>query len=186
MDFTGLGITPLRFALYVLGSALGWLIAWGLRAWWREWSSRLCRSGHKKKYVELTQYTNWNCGQHFKIHTEDDEWWATSARWVCQEPNCTAYGWDCLGHKKIFWKIEYGEVVHDKKLMESPPTNVLGPKEFMNKKRAAKSNQKDLTFDDVFKATEQAILKNAKAIADQVATPKQQDGVEGGSGPAKS
>lgn len=154
---------PMRLLLYTCTSALGWLIARGIRTWYAEWSSRLCRAGHKKKYVELTQYTNYNCGgQHFSLHSENDEWWATVARWLCEEPNCTAYGTDCFGHKKIFWKIEHGQVVPDKKLMESPPTNLLSPKEFMARKRAGKQSPKDLTFDDVFNAAEQALLKNAK------------------------
>lgn len=185
MSILGTDITPLKFALMMLGSALGWLVAWGIRAWWRDWSSRLCRGGHRKRYVELTRWTNWNCGQHFKIHSEDDEWWATSARWICTEPKCSAYGWDCLGHKKIFWKIEHGAVVPDKKLMESPPTDVLSPKEHMNWQRAQKTVSKDLTFDDVFKATEQAMLKNVKAMAEELESRREQ-GEKGKSDAPKS
>lgn len=161
---------PVRLVVYTLCAALGHFIYLWIKTWWKEWSSKKCRSGHKKKYVELSMYTNYDCkGQHWQIHTENDEWWATVARWVCQEPDCAAYGTDCFGSKKIFWKIEHGEVVHDKKLMESPPTDLLHPKQEMARRRAAgKVPQRELTFDEVFKATEQAMLKNMKNFADEI------------------
>jgi hypothetical protein len=162
---------PVRLIVYTLCAALGHFIYLGIKTWWKEWSSRLCRGGHKKKYVELFQYTNYDCkGQHWQIHSENDEWWATVGRWVCEEPGCTAYGKTCFGHKKIFWKIEHGKVVPDKKLMESPPPNLLSPKREMARRRAEKQQQghKDLTFDDVFRAAEQAMLKNAKRMTERI------------------
>lgn len=161
---------PVRLVVYTLTSALGWLIAWGIRSWHREWVKRLCRGGHKKKYVEIGMYTNYDCKSHFQRHTENDEWWGTKARWICTEDGCAAYGEDCFGSKKIFWKIEHGQVVPDKKLMESPPTEILHPKHELARRRAKKeaAAPRELTFDEVFKATEQAMLKNMKHFADEL------------------
>lgn len=161
---------PVRLVVYTLCAALGHFIFLGIRAWYREWSKRLCRSGHKKKYVELSMYTNYDCKDHFRVHSENDEWWGTKARWICVEDGCAAYGEDCFGSKKVFWKIEHGQVVPDKKLMESPPTDILPPKQEMARRRAKKEAvaPRELTFDEVFKATEQAMLKNMKTFADEL------------------
>lgn len=154
---------PTRLLLYTALSALGWLIAAGIRTWYRDWSSRLCRGGHKKKYVELKYYTNYNCNNHFKIHTPD-EWWATVCRWICEEKDCPKSGWDCFGTTS-WWMIEHGKVVPDKKKMESPPTDLGSPKDAVRKQ---KGEPKELTFDDVFKAAEQAMLKNMSKMTEQI------------------
>lgn len=154
---------PWRLVLYTGTSALGWLVAWGIRAAFREWTKNPCRWGHNRKYVELKYYTNYQCKEHVRIHLATEEWWATVARWLCYEENCAATGWECFG-TKAWWKIEHNKVVLDKKKMESPPTDVESPLDAVKKQK--KNEPKVLTFDDVFHAAEQALLKNAqKAFA---------------------
>ncbi len=162
---------PVRLVAYTLCAALGHFIYLGVKAWWKDWSSRLCRGGHKKKYIKLEQYTNYDCGgDHFRLHTENDEWWATVGHWICEEPGCAVYGKTCFGTKRVYWKIEHGRVVPDKKLMESPPPEPLHPKQELARRRAANQQKapKELTFDEVFKATEQAMLKNMSRMAESI------------------
>jgi len=145
---------PVRLVAYTLTSALGWLIAWGLKKWF----SKKCRWDHKKKYVELTYRTNYQCSRpSHQVHTEDG-WWATIGRWVCEEPECDGHGEDCFGTAS-WWKIEYGKMVPDKKLLESPPKDFKGPKQHMNEVRAKKTAGKPVTVEDIFHTVDQMSQK---------------------------
>jgi len=156
MDSDVLAFTLLKDALV---AAVGWLIAFWIRAWWRAWKSKLCRSGHKKKFTRVFLSYDWNCPvEGHPIHGDLD--WVWAGEWFCEEPGCLKTAFDCFGTVGEY-KIEFGKVVIDEKAMANPQKRKT-PRLLKEEKNPPK---KDLTFDDVFRATEQAILKNTmKAV----------------------
>jgi hypothetical protein len=155
MDSDVLAFTLLKDALV---AAVGWLIAFGIRAWWRAWRSKLCRSGHKKKFTRVFLSYDWHCPvEGHPIHGDLD--WVWAGEWFCEEPGCLKTAFDCFGTVGEF-KIEFGAVVIDEKAMANPQKRKT-PRLLKEEKNPPK---KELTFDDVFRATEQAMLKNAKEM----------------------
>lgn len=134
MDFMGTGITPLKFTIHVLAAALGWSIAFWLRASFLRWVSQKCRDGHKKKYVALNYWTNVDCKAHGRHTSNGSEWWSTWATWKCDEPDCSAVGEDCLG-TLADWRIEFGKVVVDEKSLATRKER-KGPKTTVMERRA--------------------------------------------------
>jgi hypothetical protein len=130
MDFMGTDITLLKFTIHVIAAAFGWSIAFWIRASYRSWASDKCNSGHKKKYVALTCWTNVDCKVHGRHTSDGSEWWSTWATWKCETQDCTAVGEDCLG-TLADWRLEYGKVVVDEKSLatrkdrKGPKTTVM-------------------------------------------------------------
>ena len=122
-----------KLALLIGIATLGWLLAFGIRKWF----SKKCRWAHKQKYVKLDLYTNWRCPKPGHSNHLENEWWATAATWVCDEPGCNAHGVDCMGTKG-WWKIEHGQVMLDEKQMASPPADIKSPKVTLEERRAKK------------------------------------------------
>lgn len=152
-------VLALSFLKAVLASAVGWLIAFAIRAWFRSWRSKKCRSGHQKKYTRVFRCYDWHCPRpEHPVHGDIE--WVWAGEWFCEESGCLKVGFDCFGTSGDY-KIEFGKVVIDEKAMANNEPR-KSPRQLKLEKNPPK---KELTFDDVFNAVEQAMLKNTmKAI----------------------
>jgi hypothetical protein len=135
---------PIRFVLMVAAAALGWLVAGGIRAWWR----RPCHFwSHNKKYIKIEHFTNYNCSQSHAIHTEDEPLWAAVGIWICQNQNCNAHGKKCFG-SEAWWTIYNGQMIVDEKKM-TDPGEYNTPKAHMDRVRAEKNKTHPATVDQL-------------------------------------
>jgi acyl carrier protein len=128
-----------RFAIPLVCATVGWLIAFGIRAWYRAWVSKACHGGHKKKYLRLDLKSNIDCGNSSHAYHDSSEWWATLATWVCEEPGCNEHGVECFGTEG-WWAIEHGQMVIDQKKMTDPPP-MASPKQVLNRKTEGKATE---------------------------------------------
>lgn len=124
-----------KLSLYVAIAAMGWLLAFAIRAWFRA----KCRWSHKKKYVRIDHWTNIDCEKHGRhVSHGNNVWWSKWGVWICEEPGCTATGKDCFG-ESAEWTIEFGQVVIDEKKManlDEVRGNQIGPRQAVDDDRA--------------------------------------------------
>jgi acyl carrier protein len=148
----------LRFVPLTLASTLGWLIAFGIRAWYRDWVTRKCHGGHKKKFLRLDHKSNLDCGNNGHSFHDTSEWWATIGTWACEEPGCNAHGTECFGTQG-WWMIEHGQVILDQKKLTDPPP-IQSPKQRMEEVK--KTTAAAVATSDIAAAELKHMLKDIK------------------------
>ena len=136
---------------YVAVAALGWLVAWGLKAAFTHAFKDSCAFGHrKKKYVKLGYRALFACDRDAHSFHGVNEWWATIGTWMCE--SCQEHGEDCFGTSG-WWKVEFGNVVLDEKKMSDPPKDLESPKQFLERREKAQAaSGSTVTLNDVLDA----------------------------------